>query len=155
MIVRLDTSNIRERSDIVRLMKESYLAEARLINFFDIPGLKDDEEDILHCGEIFFGYKIDNQLVGIISFKIIDTVLDIHRVAVDPLYFKRGIASEMIKEIESLRFNISKIIVSTGSENLPACKLYEKLGYKKTGEKAVADRLVIAQFEKIMNSGSN
>ncbi len=84
MIYKIDIENLGERSEIVKLLKESYLIEARLINFYDIPGLRDDEEKIRKSGESFYGYTSDGKLAGIISFKIDDSVLDIHRVAVHP-----------------------------------------------------------------------
>jgi ribosomal protein S18 acetylase RimI-like enzyme len=150
MIYKIDIENFNERSEIVKLLKESYLIEARLINFYEIPGLLEDEEKIRKSGETFYGYKSDGKLAGIISFKIDDSVLDIHRVAVHPVYFKRGIASIMVKEIETIGSPLSKIIVSTAKENIPACNLYGKLGFAKVGEKEVEEGLIISVFEKLV-----
>lgn len=149
MIYRIDIENWGERSEIVKLLKESYMVEARLINFYDIPGLLDDEEKILKSGETFFGYRIDGTLAGIISFKIEATVLDIHRVAVHPAYFSRGIATAMIREVEGIGSPLTRVIVSTAKANLPACNLYRKLGFSEAGEKQVAEGLIITIFEKL------
>lgn len=150
MIYKIDLSDFNVRTEIVKLLKVSYLVEAKLINFYDIPGLSEDEEKILESNETFYGFKTDSILSGIISYKVIGNVLDIHRLAVHPRYFKRGIATALIKETESANSDITKFIVSTGKENLPACEFYEKLGFKKTGEKEVAKGLIISNFEKMM-----
>ena len=150
MIYKIDLGDLNERTEIVKLLKVSYLIEAKLINYYDIPGLSEDEEKILDSNETFYGYKLDGILAGIISYNVIGKVLDIHRLAVHPKHFKRGIATTLLKETENINSNVTKLIVSTGRENLPACEFYVKLGFKKTGEKEVAKGLIITNFEKMM-----
>lgn len=148
MIYLISLNTQAERQAVIRLQKASYAVEAALINCYDIPGLKDTEDSLLASEETFWGYKIDNTLVGMVSYKVIGMTLDIHRVVVDPRYFNRKVASTLISYIEAYTPNIDKIIVSTGKDNYPACKLYEKLGYLNTKEVEVAPGLIICQFEK-------
>lgn len=148
MIYKIDMNNPIELIDIIQLQKASYLIEAELINFYQIPGLLDNERTLLESEETFYGYRREGILVGIISYKIHEKTLDIHRVAVHPNYFNQGIATVMLEEIENIVEAIDRIIVSTGKENYPACKLYEKSGYKLIGEMEVVDGLKMVVFEK-------
>lgn len=148
MIHKLDIGSKKDRNEIIELQKASYLIEASWINCYDIPGLLDDDSKLLESKETFYGYRIDGMLEGIISYRILDNTLDIHRVAVDPKYFNRGIASDMIKHVENKVGKIERIIVSTGKENYPACRLYKKLGFDIVGETDIAEGLKIVNFEK-------
>jgi len=150
MIKKLEIRNLDMRIKIEKLQKESYLVEARLINYFKIPGLIEDEKKLVESQEIFYGYIIDDQLLGIISYKLLNNIIDIHRLAILPNHFNKGIATSLIKNIEKLEIKTQKIIVSTGKKNYPACKLYEKLGYIKINETIIEDNLIINNYEKIL-----
>lgn len=148
MIKRLDTKDVKTAEQIADLQKKSYVVEAELIGFYDIPPLKDTMETIIECDEIFYGYYEDDVLAGLISYKLEEDLLDIYRVAVHPEYFRKGIARQMIEFIADLNKGIARIIVSTGAKNQPAVNLYLKLGFKKLDEVEVAEGVYIVSFEK-------
>lgn len=101
MIHKLNINSRSTRLEIIELQRAGYVIEAALINYYEIPGLLEDESSLLETTEIFYGYSTHEKLVGIISYNIFDTTLDIHRVVVHPDYFNRGIATDMLKHIES------------------------------------------------------
>lgn len=147
MIKKLNT---RERSiaeKIVDLQRKSYIIEAKLINFYDITTLKDTAESIIECDEIFYGFLEGDELAGIISYKFEDGLIDIHRVAVDPSFFRKGIAKTLIKFIEESTV-AERIVVATGAKNHPAIKLYLSMGFEKIEERQIVGELVMAFFEK-------
>lgn len=148
MIHKLDINNRYTRLEIIELQRAGYVIEAALINYYEIPGLLEDESSLLETTEIFYGYSTHEKLVGIISYNIFDTTLDIHRLVVHPDYFNRGIATAMLKQIENHSKEIKRIIVSTGKKNYPAYNLYLKLGFKVVEEKEIAEGLAIVFFEK-------
>ncbi len=150
MIKKLDLKNPEIARCILELQIASYSIEADIIGFNDIPPLKDTAESINTCDEIFYGYYINDVLAGIISYKIIEKVIDIHRVAIHPLFFRMGIANNLINFIEGLENNINKVVVSTGKENLPAVNLYLKNGYKKEKDIEISKGMYITEFEKNM-----
>jgi ribosomal protein S18 acetylase RimI-like enzyme len=143
----IDHKELSAAEEIVRLQKASYIIEAELINFMQIPPILEDPEDIINSTEIYYGYYLENNLAGIISYTIENDVLDICKVAVHPNYFKKGIATQLIKFIQQ-RPNIRSIIVSTGLKNTPAVNLYISQGFIKTAEHEVVEGLFIACFEK-------
>jgi len=149
VIEKLDLKNVQTVKYIIELQKISYKIEAEIIGFDDIPPLKDTIERLQGCDEIFYGYKIGDSLAGIISYKVIEDALDIHRIAIHPSFFRKGIANKMINFVEELESNVKKVIVCTGKENLPAVNLYLKNGYKKKKDIQIRSDVYITEFEKI------
>ncbi|NLM42820.1 MAG: GNAT family N-acetyltransferase [Clostridiales bacterium] len=149
MIKRLNLNDINTVKDLLELQVASYIKEAEIIGFYDIPPLKDTVDSLKESKEIFYGYYVDNVLAGMISYKIYNHILDIHRVAVHPEFFRKGIAQKLIEYVENVDSNVKKIIVCTGKGNIPAEKLYLKNGYIKTGHIKVNEEVYLTSFEKI------
>lgn len=147
MIQLLDNKNRITAEQIIKLQKASYIVEAELIGFMQIPPLLELPEDILNSEETYYGYFEEENLGGIISCTIDKGVLDICKVAVHPDFFKRGIATQLIKLVEQTE-GIRSIIVSTGLKNEPAVKLYTSLGFVETYVCEVAQGIHIIHFEK-------
>jgi ribosomal protein S18 acetylase RimI-like enzyme len=147
LIKLLDIKNIAVAEQIIELQKASYIVEAELINFMQIPPLLENTEDILNSEETYYGYFVEQDLGGIISY-IIDTgILDICKVAVHPDFFKRGIATALIRLVEQTE-GIKSMIVSTGLKNDPAVNLYKSLGFVETHVHEVEQGVFIVHFEK-------
>ncbi len=149
MIKKLDLQDIKTAINVLELQKSSYKIEAEMIHFYEIPPLLDTIESLKECNEIFYGYYMNEFLAGIISYKLLENILDIHRVAVQPCYFRMGIANKLIHFIEELHSNVNKIVVCTGKENEPAVRLYGKSGYRKVRDIEIAKNVYITEFEKM------
>ncbi|MER2039941.1 MAG: GNAT family N-acetyltransferase, partial [Solibacillus sp.] len=113
----------------------------------DIPPLKDTVETLQNCGEIFFGYFLDDQLCGVVSVKEDKDEIDIHRLIVHPTHFRKGIAQELLNFISS-KSNVGILKVATGSNNTPAVRFYEKNGFEKVKEVRVNPKITLSYFEK-------
>jgi len=150
MIRKLQIEDVRDAGCVLAMQIPSYMVEAELIGFFEIPPLKDSLATLMQCGETFYGYFIDEQLAGAISYKMECQVLDIYRMMVHPSYFRRGIARSLIGYIEHVEDGIEKMLVSTGTKNIPAKQLYASLGFVEVGEREVAEGVYVTLFEKMM-----
>ena len=148
MIKKLNLEDIEVVKKILDLQLASYRVEADIIGVDGIPPLKDTISALKASNEVFYGYFIEEVLAGIISYKIENCIIDIHRVAVHPSFFRRGIAEQLISFVEENNKNIAKIIVGTGRKNKPAVSLYLKKGYHKTGDMEVEKDFYITSFEK-------
>lgn len=137
-------------NDVLQLQFLSFKVEADLIEFYEIPPLKDTIESLQKCGETFFGYYIDNELCGVISYKNENKELDIHRLMVHPNHFRKGIARELLEYIQKNEVGYETIIVATGSKNAPAVRFYQYNGFEITEERTVAEGLSLTFFKKIM-----
>jgi ribosomal protein S18 acetylase RimI-like enzyme len=137
---------------LLTVQRAAYLVEAQLIDFYDIPTLHETQEQLQHSDEIFYGYFIDRQLAGAVSYKLADDVLDIYRLVVDPGYFRQGIAKKLLNFVENqvakTTPHIKKIIVSTGAKNFPAKNFYRQVGFVELGDKEIVAGLLITLFEK-------
>ncbi|MDF2890422.1 MAG: N-acetyltransferase [Clostridia bacterium] len=147
LIKLLDNKNIEVAEQIIKLQKASYQVEAEIIGFIQIPPLLENPEDIINSEETYYGYFVEQDLAGIISYSIEADVLDICKVAVHPDFFKRGIATQLIRLVEQTE-GINKILVFTGLKNSPAVTLYTALGFIKMHEREVAKGVFIVSFEK-------
>lgn len=147
MIKLLDNKDFDIAEQIVNLQKASYIVEAEIIGFMGIPPLREIPEDIMKGKETYYGFFVENDLAGMISYEVEDDVLDICKVAVHPDYFKRGIATQLVRSVEKTS-GIKRIIVSTGLKNTPAVNLYTELGFSKIYEREVEKDVFIAGFEK-------
>ncbi|MFY0758113.1 GNAT family N-acetyltransferase [Metabacillus dongyingensis] len=148
MIKKIDITNPKFAVEVLNIQIPSYKVEAEIIDFYEIPPLKDTAETLQQCRETFFGYYISEELCGAISIKVEKDVMDIHRLIVHPKYFRKGIAKMLLDFIESHLEGIETIIVSTGSKNTPAVNFYEKNGFSKIGETRVNERLSLTSFKK-------
>ncbi len=148
MIRKIDLEDERQVRQLLDLQIAAYTIEAELIGSYEIPPLKDTVATVQASNETFYGYFIESDLGGIISYKIIEDTLDIHRLAVSPAYFRRGIARQLFRFVQASESGYNRIIVSTGSENRPAINFYLQLGFTISGEKEVIPGLVITLFEQ-------
>ena len=77
-----------------------------------------------------YTYIVDEKIVGFIIFDIIYEKCEIIDIFIEENYRRKGIAILLIKEIEK-DFSIENITLEVREDNIPAIKLYEKIGFKK------------------------
>ncbi|TWT27498.1 GNAT family N-acetyltransferase [Planomicrobium sp. CPCC 101110] len=136
MIQQLGNHQEEIAKAILDVQIPAYQIEAELIGFDGIPPLKESVEDIRKSDETFFGY-FDGHLIGFISYKQKNKLIDIHRLVVHPDFFRQGIAKKLIGFLV-LKFPGHQFIVSTGQENVPAKKLYAFFGFVEQNSFEVA-----------------
>lgn len=149
MIKRLNVKVEKVAKRVLEIQLASYQVEADIINYADIPPLKDTLETVMNCNEEFWGYVVDNEIVAIVSYKIENRVLDIYRIAVDPSYFRRGIGRALVNFVSGLE-SVKKIEVCTGKSNRPAVELYLSCGFISVEDFVVDNKLTLTRFEKTL-----
>jgi ribosomal protein S18 acetylase RimI-like enzyme len=128
VITKLDNSNKVVAEQIYTIFQNSYKIEAQLIGARIFPPLLRSIKDIKSAKTQFYGFSENECLAAIIEIVIEDKHLDIHSLTVDPKYFRKGIANKLLSYVlETIDF--SDAIVETAVVNLPAIKLYKKLGF--------------------------
>jgi len=153
LIKQIDITNPKFAKDVLKVQIPSYIVEAELIDFYEIPPLKDTIDSLQQSGETFYGYYISEELSGAISIKIENSVMDIHRLFVHPNHFRKGIAKKLLDFIQTNGKEFETIIVSTGSKNAPAINFYQKNGFAKSSDMFVDERLSLTILEKKINKG--
>ena len=144
----LDIKDAAIAGQVMSLQQASYQVEAELIGTRNIPPLMETQDQLMDSGEIFIGYFKQEELVGAVSYKRKDKTIDIYRMMVHPRHFRKGIAKNLLYHLERGEGDTLEILVSTGAQNLPAVRLYEKLGFILVGETVVGEGLRLSQFIK-------
>ncbi|QHT62397.1 GNAT family N-acetyltransferase [Paenibacillus lycopersici] len=147
-IIPLDKTELVQR--LLHIQHAAYRIEAELIGFDDIPGLRDTLSSLRDCGETFFGWFEgggEGELAGAIAYRAEGRVVDIHRLVVDPAHFRKGIGEALVRHLFAAHAGCA-FIVATGSANLPAKRLYRKLGFAEMRERQAAPGLWITEFER-------
>lgn len=149
MIKKIDFEDSKIVRKLFELQNAAYLIEAQIINFFEIPPLKESLQEFRECGEEFLGYFINNELAGAISYTVENDQLTICRMVVHPDHFRKGIAQKLLETMELNNPSCTSYKVATGRENTPAKNLYLKNKYKWTNDVEVAPNFFISLFEKV------
>ncbi|ANU18190.1 alanine acetyltransferase [Planococcus maritimus] len=147
MIAQIDQTNEKNARDIQSIQRPAYRIEAELMGFHDIPHLSETIEEIQQSEETFLGYQ-ETYLKGFISYKKEGNVIDIYRLVVDPLQFRQGIARSLVGHLLEQHKEM-EFIVSTGSANVPARKLYESFGFREEEIFEVAPGVTCTQFRLV------
>jgi phosphoglycolate phosphatase len=148
MIKRINIENESIVKEVLHLQFLSYSIEAELIEFDELPPLKDTLDSLQQSGETFFGYYEKDELWGVISYKIDDRVVDIHRLMVHPNQFRKRVAEKLLAFLEMQGKDKDSMIVSTGSKNIPALNFYKKFGFETIDEKELTEGLCITSLSK-------
>lgn len=147
MIVYLNDINAAMADEILAIQIPSYHIEARLIGFSGIPQLMDTIDSIMTSEEVFIGYRLDDEWAGFLSYAIEKDTMEICRLVVHPLHFRKGIGGKLIEASLALASG-KKVIVSTGSKNQPALNLYKRYRFNIVNEIEVASGIFLSLLEK-------
>lgn len=91
----------------------------------------------------------DCEKVGEIFIAVKERQNYLARIFVQPDFQNRGIAQAAIKKAEEIYSKNPCWALDTIKQEEKNCRLYEKLGYRRTGEeKAVNNRMTIVYYEK-------
>ncbi|MCR8843279.1 GNAT family N-acetyltransferase [Paenibacillus sp. SC116] len=148
MIHKLMVDNEAIAKQMLDVQIPSYQIEAELIDFYDIPQLKDTVETVMASNETFVGYFVEDELAAFISYTDEGQVIDICRLVVHPNYFRKGIARKLVAHVLDEIAKYKKVIVSTGAKNAPAKQLYEQCGFQEMKDIEVAPNVFITLFER-------
>jgi ribosomal protein S18 acetylase RimI-like enzyme len=147
----LDLADAGVAARVLELQRRSYAVEARLIGSDRLPPLHESLEELQACGETFLGAYVDDRLVAVISWKFDGATIDLHRLAVDPDSFRRGVGAALVRATLRSEPEAQRAIVQTGAANEPAKELYRGEGFAEVGEREVLPDLWITQFERTID----
>ncbi|CAI6084725.1 hypothetical protein PAECIP112173_04384 [Paenibacillus sp. JJ-100] len=136
-----------------RLQHMAYRLEAKIIGFQDIPPLFDTMETLQNCEETFYGCidEGDGELLGAVAVKEEEqNTLTITRMMVHPNHFRKGIATALMQQVFKEHPDLPRYIVSTGTLNTAAVKLYMGFGFKPVEAVEIAPGVELTTFHKNM-----
>jgi ribosomal protein S18 acetylase RimI-like enzyme len=84
-------------------------------------------------------YKFENEIIGFVTYKVLDDFATIGLIAISPLYQGKGVGRKLINavEMELVNRQIGELRIPTQFQNEIACEFYMKLGYKIIKKKII------------------
>ena len=146
--VRLDLSDEGIARAVLALQQAAYAVEAELIGSKGIPALTETLAELTSTGEEWLGAFDDEGLIGAVSWRVgEDGIIDIHRLVVAPRDFRQGTATALLDGLDDA-FPGRPMVVSTGSANEPALRLYGQRGFAIVREREVVPGLAVTELER-------
>jgi ribosomal protein S18 acetylase RimI-like enzyme len=72
---------------------------------------------------------------GALAYRLLGDALHIVALATDPMWQRSGVGGHLVAEAELLarRLKLTRLLVATSNDNLPALYFYQRRGYRLTG----------------------
>lgn len=150
MISKINNKKKDIAEKIYLLFQASYKIEAELLKATDFPPLKRTASNLLDCNNIFFGFHINEDIVGLIEVDHHSTSTHIQSLVVNPRNFRQGIGKQLVNFILEY-YKSNSFTVETGLENYPAIKLYKEFDFKEIKQWDTDHGVKKIKFEKIIN----
>jgi ribosomal protein S18 acetylase RimI-like enzyme len=144
----LDLADGEVAAAVLALQRRAYRVEAELIGVDGIPPLTETLAELQRSGETFLGAFVDGALAAVVSWKSDGQTLDIHRLAVDPGAFRRGVGRALVRAVLAMATTERRAIVQTGEANEPAKALYRSEDFADAGTREIAPGVRASLFER-------
>ncbi len=140
----LDLSDRETAAQVLDVQRVAYRIEADLIGFDGIPPLHESLAELVAQPLEWIGIRRGGKVVAALAYQVAGDLCDIDRLVVSPEHFGKGLASMLVGAL----LHHPRITVSTGTQNTPARRLYEKLGFQRIGERQIAHGVTVTHYER-------
>lgn len=142
---RLDLGDDATAERLLAVQHAAYAVEAALIGDDRIPPVREDLAGLRAAAVHWLGALDGGELLGAVAWSEPgDPAVDVERLVVDPRHHRRGVGRALVTEL--LRATSGPVVVSTGRDNGPACRLYASLGFVPAGDAEVLPGLWVRRF---------
>jgi ribosomal protein S18 acetylase RimI-like enzyme len=147
MIQRIEHSTSINARGIRRVFQISYRIEAQLLGAKKFPPLERPITAFQNCTNDFFGFYENEEVVAVIEMKKELKSLHIQSLVVNPNYFRRGIAKNLVEFVLN-HYELNLFTVETGKDNRPARKLYESFNFQLVKTYLAAENIMKVRYQK-------
>jgi ribosomal protein S18 acetylase RimI-like enzyme len=145
MIRKIDISQVHLAEEIWYLQHTAFREEAVRVGIKVIPPLMDTIEALQRCKEQYIGYELDGEIIGALAYDLQGSKLSIRRLMVQPVHFRRGIASSLLDYVLT-KIPHKQAEVYAGERNDPAVSLYRKYGFVPIEQLNINDGFQLTRF---------
>ncbi|MFG2982434.1 GNAT family N-acetyltransferase [Streptomyces sp. NPDC048258] len=152
----LDLTDDATAAAVHRIGRAAYAVEARMIGFDGIPALRESLSEMRRRKLTWIGaVSPDGEIAGFLAWeeRAADGPVCLDRLCVDPAWFRRGIASLLLRHALAEVFSGRSVEVTTGADNAPAVTLYERLGFTRGADFSPVPGLRMASFTHARGPG--
>lgn len=144
------------------LQHQAYRLEAREIGLTNYLPMLESFDALRNSSEIFYGeISDDGELLGAVALTYGDgtekaeepNMMAISRLMVHPGHLRQGIGSALVKYAIDCHPDIRYVMVTAGTMNAPALKLYEQLGFLRRGSYFAAEDIEMTVLRLAVDSG--
>jgi ribosomal protein S18 acetylase RimI-like enzyme len=133
---------------LLAVQKAAYAVEAELIGSDGIPALHETLDDLRAAPHRWLAARDGHELLGGVAYeRLADGTLDICKLVVAPSAFRRGVGAALLDALDATQ-PAERVIVSTGTANTPALRLYAKRGFVAVADIEVVPGLWITRLER-------
>ena len=142
-----------DKSDLKAILELQYLAyqsEAKLLNNFEIPPLKQTYAEVEQeyiKGLFLKATNETGEIIGSVRAYIENNTAYIGKLIVRPDMQSQGIGTKLVTAIEQ-ECPAERYEIFTSDKSLRTIRLYEHLGYVKFKEQKISDDLTLVFLEK-------
>jgi len=150
IITKAESADLNE---ILVLQHLAYQSEAKLLNDFTIPPLKQAFSELnqeYEKGIILKAIDENGIIIGSVRAYIEDGTAYIGKLIVHPTKQKQGLGTKLLQEIEH-ECTAERYELFTSDRSISNLRLYESLGYSKIREEKVSEKLTFIFLEKYSN----
>lgn len=150
LIVKADEADLKS---ILELQYLAYQSEAKLLNNFSIPPLKQTFEEVelqYKRGSFLKAIDENNVIIGSVRAYINNDTSFIEKLIVLPDKQRQGIGTKLLLKIEK-ECPAARYELFTSDKSVNNIKLYERLGYVRFREKKINENLTFIYLEKYVN----
>ncbi|MFE2155064.1 GNAT family N-acetyltransferase [Streptomyces lavendulae] len=146
----LDLTDDATAGAVHRIGRAAYAVEAELIGFDGIPALGESLAQLRARPLRWLGaVSGEGALAGFLAWEAAPGgTVTLDRLCVDPAWFRRGIASLLLRHALTELFADRTVEVTTGADNTPAVTLYARLGFVRGADFSPVPGLTMASFTR-------
>ncbi|WP_260610705.1 GNAT family N-acetyltransferase [Streptomyces sp. WAC06614] len=146
----LDLTDDATAAAVHRIGRAAYAVEAGLIGFDGIPALRESLDEMRARPLDWLGaYSSAGAVAGFLAWGPgPDGGAEIDRLCVDPGWFRRGVASLLLRHALDEVLVDRPVTVTTGAVNTPAVTLYTRLELTRGPDFSPVPGLVMASFHR-------
>ncbi len=130
----------QDLAEILSVQKQAFLPVAAQTNQFDIPPLKQTQEEIeAEFGKrVFLKYVLSGRIIGSVRAHLDnDGLCQIGKLVVLPEYQNQGIGKQLMQKIHETFPNCAGYELFTAEDNAVTVSFYKKLGYQPVRTKTL------------------
>lgn len=146
MLRTIDVHLRAEAEQLLQLQRRAYAQEAALINYPELPPLKETLEELMCCGETLLGSWQFSTLHAALGYMRDDEGLTICRLVVDPPQQRQGLAGCLLQATLQAADGVP-VNVCTAAANLPALALYQRWGFMPVRHMLTPDGLALVLLQ--------